>query len=129
MLWFSQKKYKMLQKLFGVMIIENISSNLRRVVWSAAAHEFTYSLSYKLTTPISRALIGQHFLLTECAVTHLENVRQTNIRVHKKLAFQLSHLLIPYAIWLFIILGWVVQDILLISVSEGKNYWDIRARG
>ena len=129
MLWFSQKKYKMLQKLFGIMIIENISSNFRRVVWSAAAHEFTYSLSYKLTRPISRALIGQHFLLTECAVTHLENVRQTNIRVHKKLAFQLSHLLIPYAIWLFIILGWVVQDILLISVSEGKNYWDIRARG
>ena len=68
MLWFSQKKYKMLQKLFGVIIIENISSNLRRVVWSAAAHEFTYSLSYKLTTPISTP-IGQHLIF--CSLTSL----------------------------------------------------------
>ena len=30
----------MLQKLVAVMIIENISSNIRRVVWSAVAHEF-----------------------------------------------------------------------------------------
>ena len=68
MLWFSQKKYKMLQKLFGVIIIENISGNLRRVVWSAAAHEFTYSLSYKLTTPISTP-IGQHLIF--CSLTSL----------------------------------------------------------
>ena len=34
------KKYKMLQKLLAVMIIENITSNLRRVFRSAVAHEF-----------------------------------------------------------------------------------------
>ena len=35
-----KKKKKMLQKLVGVMIIENISSNFRRVVRSSVAHEF-----------------------------------------------------------------------------------------
>ena len=34
--------------------------------------------------------------------------------------------LIPYAIWLFINLGWVFRDILLMSVLKGKKYWDIR---
>ena len=36
--------------------------------------------------------------------------------------------LIPYAIWLFIILGCVMRDVLLMKVSEGKKYWDMRAR-
>ena len=34
------KKHKVLQKLVYVMITENISSNLRPVVWSAITNEF-----------------------------------------------------------------------------------------
>ena len=34
------KKYKIMQKLVYVMITENISSNLRRVVRSAVTNEF-----------------------------------------------------------------------------------------
>ena len=34
------KKFKILQKLVCVMITVNISSNLRRVVWSAVTNEF-----------------------------------------------------------------------------------------
>ena len=37
--------------------------------------------------------------------------------------------LIPYALWLFINLGCVFRDVLLMSVSEGKKYWDIRLWG
>ena len=42
------KKYKILQKLVGVMIIENISSNLRRDVRAAVTNEFntTYRTQY-----------------------------------------------------------------------------------
>ena len=35
-----RKKYKILQKLVYVMITVNISSNLRRVVWSTVTNEF-----------------------------------------------------------------------------------------
>ena len=37
--------------------------------------------------------------------------------------------LIMYPILLFINLGCVFRDVLLMSVSEGKNYWDIRVLG
>ena len=41
--------------------------------------------------------------------------------------FQVNLML--YAVFLFISLGCVMQDVLLICVSEGKKYWDIRATG
>ena len=34
------KKYKILQKLVDIMIIENISNNLHRVIRSAVTNEF-----------------------------------------------------------------------------------------
>ena len=72
----TKKKKKMLQKLVGVMIIENISSNFRRVVRSSVAHEFNAARSMAL-----------HY-------------------------FRLRY-----------------ADVLLMCVTEGNNYWDIRARG
>ena len=37
---FSKKKYKMLKKLVGIMIIEYISSNLHSISQPAVAHKF-----------------------------------------------------------------------------------------
>ena len=37
--------------------------------------------------------------------------------------------LIPHAIWLFINLGGTIRDVLLMSVSQGKKYLDIRVWG
>ena len=37
--------------------------------------------------------------------------------------------LIPYAIWLFINLGCVFQDVLPMSIFKGKKYWDIGVWG
>ena len=53
----------------------------------------TYSTSDNVTPPISRVLIGRHLTFCwwchQCAVTRLENVRQSNIRRGKKAGFSI----------------------------------------